>query len=120
MEGLRVTRSTSADLELKENLFRGLAEPSRLTILEALRDGALSVTGLVGTTRLSLPNVSNHLACLQGCGPVVRERRGRRVYYRSSGEDVAMLLGLTDHVLAEVKTGLCTCPCCNSSRGPTR
>jgi len=120
MEGLKLTRPSSAELEREGKRFRGLAEPSRLTILEALRDGALSVNELVGPTRLSQPNVSNRRAYLHGCGVVVREQRGGHVYYRRSSEHVATLLGLTDHVLADVGTGLCTCPRCISSPGLTR
>jgi DNA-binding transcriptional ArsR family regulator len=108
--------TTADDLSLKAKLFRGLADPSRLGILEALRDGARSVGELVLATGLSQPNVSNHLACLHGCGLVVREQAGRRVYYRLSHERVAALLGLADHVLADVATGLCACPRCNPSR----
>lgn len=104
------------ELPLKAKLFRGLADQSRLGILEALRDGAMSVGELVLATGLSQPNASNHLACLHGCGLVVREQRGRRVYYRLANERVAALLGLADHVLADVAMGLCACPRCYPSR----
>src|SRR3954464_14363962 len=103
------------DTTLKAKLFRGLADPSRLSILESLRGSAMSVGELVIATGLTQPNVSNHLACLHGCGLVVREQDGRYVYYRLSNERVAALLGLADHVLADVATGLCTCPRCNPS-----
>ena len=46
------------DIPLKAKLFRGLADPSRLAVLEALRDGALSVNEVVRRTRLTQPNVS--------------------------------------------------------------
>src|SRR3954464_6924839 len=98
--------TTVDDLALKAKLFRGLADPSRLIILEALRGQAMSVSELVLATRLSQPNVSNHLACLHGCGLVAREQRGRHVYYRLSNERVAALLGLADDVLDDVATGL--------------
>ena len=64
---------------LAAKLFRGFADPSRLAILQALRDGPRSVGQLVATTGLSQPNVSNHLACLRDCGLVASERVGRRV-----------------------------------------
>src|SRR5436190_12536217 len=101
------------DLPLKAKLFRGLADPSRLSILEALRDGARSVGELVLATGLAQPNVSNHLACLHGCGLVTRAQQGRHVYYRLSNERVASFLGLADQVLADVASGLCACPRCN-------
>jgi DNA-binding transcriptional ArsR family regulator len=101
------------DTALKAKLFRGLADPSRLSILESLRGSAMSVGELVLATGLTQPNVSNHLACLHGCGLVAREQRGRYVYYRLSNERVAALLGHADDVVADVATGLCTCPRCN-------
>jgi DNA-binding transcriptional ArsR family regulator len=107
--------ATDFDLSLKAKLFRGLADPSRLSILEALRHGAMSVGELVLATGFTQPNVSNHLACLHGCGLVAREQQGRHVYYRLSNERVAALLGLADDVLADVAMGLCTCPRCNPS-----
>ena len=102
-------------LPLKAKLFRGLADPSRLSILEGLRGGAMSVGEIVAATDLTQPNVSNHLACLHGCGLVVREQQGRHIYYRLSNARVAALLSLADHVLGDVATGLCACPQCNPS-----
>src|SRR2546422_7031087 len=69
------------DRALKAKLFRGLADSSRLAVLEALRDGSRCVSEVVGTTGLSQPNASAHLACLTECGLITRERRGEVVYY---------------------------------------
>ena len=52
----------------RAKLFRGLADSSRLAILESLRSGALSVSEIVAVTGLSQPNASNHLRCLSECG----------------------------------------------------
>lgn len=94
---------------LKAKLFRGLADPSRLMILETLRAGALTVTEIVAATALSQSNVSNHLACLWDCGLVAREQQGRYVHYRLSDERVAELLHLTDVLLADVAQGVYEC-----------
>ena len=67
-------------LALKAKFFRGLAEPSRLAILEALLDGPRTVSQIVVATGLSQPNASAHLGCLRDCGLVVREPRGRHAY----------------------------------------
>ena len=96
-------------ISLKAKLFRGLADPSRLAILEALRDGPLSVTAIVEATGLGQPNVSNHLGCLLDCGLVVREPRGRHAYYRLGDERVAALLALAEQVLADVARGVYEC-----------
>jgi DNA-binding transcriptional ArsR family regulator len=100
--------STTA-LSPKAKLFRGLADPSRLAILEALRGGPRTVGELVRATGLTQPNVSNHLRCLWDCGLVQRERRGRFVRYRLSDPRVESLLGVADQVLGEVARGLYAC-----------
>ena len=56
---------------LKAKLFRGFSDVSRLSILEALRDGPLPVGSIVEKTGLSRTNVSNHLRCLADCDLVV-------------------------------------------------
>lgn len=96
-------------LPLRAKLFRGLADPSRLAILEALRAGPRSVTEVVRATGLTQPNVSNHLACLRDCGLVSREPRGRFVYYRLSDPRVGELLGLAEELLADVARGVYEC-----------
>lgn len=94
---------------LKAKLFRGFADPSRLSIVEALRRGPLTVTEIVGATGLSQPNVSNHLACLRDCGLATCKPEGRYVRYRLSDRRVASLLRLADELLADVARGVYEC-----------
>lgn len=105
-----LTTTHAQSLALKAKLFRGFADPSRLSILEALRDGARSVGELVEATGLSQSNVSNHLACLLDCGLVAREPQGRRVIYDLADDRVGTLLGLADALLEEVAHGVYVCP----------
>ncbi|PWH14513.1 MAG: transcriptional regulator [Anaerolineae bacterium] len=95
--------------ELKAKLFRGFSDPSRLAILEALRDGALTVSEIVQATGLTQSNVSNHLGCLRDCGLVTAEQQGRFVRYALSDERVGQLLRLADELLAEVAKGVYEC-----------
>ena len=90
-------------------LFRGFADPSRLAIVEALRDGPRAVGELVDLTGLTQPNVSNHLACLKDCGLVTCERRGRSVLYSLRDARVEAVLGLAEELLAETATGVKSC-----------
>jgi DNA-binding transcriptional ArsR family regulator len=96
-------------LSLKAKLFRGFADPSRLALLEALRDGPRTVTELVAATGLAQSNVSNHLSCLLDCGLVAREPRGRYVRYRLSDERIHLLLRLSEEILADVARGVYEC-----------
>lgn len=104
---------------LKAKLFRGFADPSRLSILEALRTGALSVGEIVAATSLSQPNVSNHLACLHDCGLVAREQRGRHVYYQLSDPRVGLLSSLAEEMLADVAHGVYCCTRYDGATGGT-
>jgi DNA-binding transcriptional ArsR family regulator len=103
-----LTSRAAQSIAIKAKLFRGLADPSRLSILESLCDGPFSVGELVETTGLSQSNTSNHLACLLGCGLVEREQQGRRVIYRL-GEGVGGLLAMVDELLAGAASGVEAC-----------
>jgi DNA-binding transcriptional ArsR family regulator len=102
---------------LKAKLFRGLADPSRLSILDALRDGPLTVGEIVETTRLSQSNVSNHLGCLRDCGLVRSAAEGRFVRYTLSDRRVGRLLNLADELLADVARGVYECTRYNAGEG---
>jgi DNA-binding transcriptional ArsR family regulator len=86
---------------LKAKLFRGLADPSRLAVLEALRDGPRCVSEVMVATGLSQPSASSHLACLDDCGLVSRERRGKFVYYAIADKRVVKVLDEVEGILAE-------------------
>ena len=96
-------------VELRAKLFRGFSDPSRLSILEALKTGPMNVGEVVKQTGLTQPNVSNHLACLRDCGLVASEASGRYVYYSLSDPRVEHLLTLADELLADVALGVYQC-----------
>jgi len=100
---------TTSGVELQAKLFRGFADPSRLSILQALRNSERTVSELVQSTGLTQPNVSNHLSCLRDCGLVSLRQQGRFAYYSLSDDRVAKLLGLADELLADVARGVYEC-----------
>jgi DNA-binding transcriptional ArsR family regulator len=78
-------------VELIANRFRALAEPTRIKLLDRLREGeatVLELTALVGTTQ---QNVSKHLVLLQHAGIVSRRKHGNFAYYRIADETVYAL-----------------------------
>ena len=91
-------------------LFRGLADGSRLAVLEALRDGPLSVGEIVARTALTQPNTSMHLAYLAECGLIARERRGRFVEYAIADKRVIKLLDQAEELLLQVGPLIEACP----------
>ena len=101
--------ASARSLEIKAKLFRGFSDPSRLSILEALREGPCTVGEVVEATGLSQSNVSNHLGCLRDCGLVLSEQQGRYVSYRLSDPRVGLLLHTADELLADVARGVYEC-----------
>jgi len=103
-----VTSAVRAEIELQQRLMHGFADPSRLRIVDALRDGEQRVSDLSERVELSRPNTSKHLACLLGCGLVDREKRGREVFYTltAGAED---LLDAMDRLLGHVGDRIAAC-----------
>ncbi|MBI2811386.1 MAG: transcriptional regulator [Candidatus Melainabacteria bacterium] len=94
---------TKSDADLLVHKFlRGLADPSRFTILSCLTEKSMTVNELVAGTGLGQPNVSNHLACLKECGLVDCTSEGRFVHYSLSNQRIADLLLLVRSVTADV------------------
>jgi DNA-binding transcriptional ArsR family regulator len=68
-------------LEAVAAMFAVLAEPTRLALLQALRDGDRPVGDLVVELDARQANVSKQLGILHAAGLVVRERHGNEVHY---------------------------------------
>lgn len=58
-----------------------LSDPTRAHILLSLRDGGRYPSDLADQMGVTRQLVSNHLACLRGCGLVVAAQEGRRSRY---------------------------------------
>ena len=98
-----------APVELRAKLFRGMGDVSRLSILEALREGPRNVTEVVERTGLNQSNASLHLDCLWCCGLVDREVVGRYRYYRLKTPKILRLLRAAQDLLEDVKDRVDEC-----------
>jgi DNA-binding transcriptional ArsR family regulator len=74
--------------------FQVLAEPTRLKILNLLRDQPRHVSELAELSGFSAANVSRHLTQLAQQGLVVRETRGQNVYYQVADPSIYQLCDL--------------------------
>lgn len=95
-------------LDIRARFFHGLADPSRLAILDALRHGERSAGDVARSAKLSLSNTSRHLACLRDCGLVVARQEWRYVHYRLA-DGVADLLTQADAYIATVAERIADC-----------
>lgn len=93
---------------LEEKLFvlhaevcKSLANPTRLKILDALRQGEQSVQILANRLRLRTANLSQHLAVLRQRGIVTSRRQGLNIYYRCANPKMLRACAILREVLLE-------------------
>ncbi len=74
--------------------FQALSEPTRLKILNLLREGERNVGDIAAATGTTAANVSRHLTLLTQHGLVAREARGNAAFYRIADESIYALCDL--------------------------
>lgn len=80
--------------------FRVLGEPTRIRLLDSLREGPATVSELQAATGASQQNVSKHLGMLLDVGMVRRVKDGNRAYYSIADET---LFDLCDQVCGSLR-----------------
>lgn len=89
--------------EVKANLFKGLAHPVRVRVLEVLAAAeTVSVTELLNDTGLEASHLSQHLAVLRRHNLVVAERRASQVFYRLAYPQIGELLHVARSLLVDI------------------
>jgi len=81
-------------LEHVAAFFQALSEPTRLQILNLLRQHEHNVGELAQLCGYTSANVSRHLALLTAHGLVTRENRGTSAFYRIADESIYALCDL--------------------------
>jgi ArsR family transcriptional regulator len=74
--------SSTARFKEQAKVFKALAHPGRLLMLEELSRGERCVCELAKLVGSEMPTVSRHLAQLRNAGIVDDEKRGAQVFYR--------------------------------------
>jgi DNA-binding transcriptional ArsR family regulator len=65
----------------KAEFFQALAHPTRIAIVELLRDGELSAGALIERLGVEQANASQHLAVLRAKHILVNRKAGNQVFY---------------------------------------
>jgi len=81
--------------------FQALSEPTRLQILNLLRQEERNVGELAQLCGFTAANISRHLTMLTKHGLVARESRGTSAYYRIADESVYELCDLVCGKIAQ-------------------
>lgn len=96
-------------LDVKAKFIRGFSDKTRLQILECIKDREKPVSQIVDDIQGNQSNISQHLACLKGCGIIVGRQEGKYVYYSLSNEKIKDMLNMFDTVLSLVNDGVTKC-----------
>ncbi len=88
-------------IRLHAHVCKGLADPKRLLIIDALRDGEVTVTDLVDALEIPQANVSQHLAVLRDKGLVTSRRDGQWAYYSLTSPKIVEAVDLLRAVMQE-------------------
>ena len=77
------------------------SNPTRLEILNLLRNKERSVAELIQKTNLSQANISQHLAIMKHKGIVIARRDGKNIYYKITYPKIIKAFDIIRKVLSE-------------------
>lgn len=78
----------------KAQLFQALAHPTRIAVLEALRDGEQTAGALQERLQIEQANLSQHLGVLRTRQVVVTRKAGNQVFYALRDDVLVQMLDL--------------------------
>ncbi len=87
--------------QIHAEMCKVFSNPTRLEILNLLRNKELSVTELIEKTGLSQANISQHLSIMKSKGIVTSNRRGKNIYYKITNPKIINAFDIIREVLSE-------------------
>lgn len=97
------------DLDMKVKFLHGFAHKTRIQILECIKEKEKTVSHIVDALNGNQSNISQHLACLKGCGLIVGRQDGKYTYYSLRNEQIRELLNMFDVVFEQVESDVACC-----------
>ncbi|WP_438824352.1 ArsR/SmtB family transcription factor [Bacillus sp. JJ1533] len=94
---------------MKVKLIHGFSNKTRIQILESIKDQEKTVSQIVEEINGNQSNISQHLACLKGCGIIVGRNEGKFIYYSLRNQHIRDLLLMFDVVLEDVENNVASC-----------
>ena len=101
--------SKEMNLDTKVKFLQSFAHKIRIQILECIKDEEKTVSQIVTDLEGNQSNISQHLACLRGCGLIVGRQEGKYIFYSISNQQVRDLLKMFDNVLETVQNDVACC-----------
>jgi len=77
-------------------IFKALADPTRLKILECIKNEEKCICEVIPYTGKSQPNVSLHLKTLKNAGLITERKDGTRIMLSITDKDVFKLIDIAN------------------------
>lgn len=91
-------------IQQKAELFKALAHPARLSVIDTLSAGERCVCELLAAMDIEQSNLSQHLALLRRLGIVDCSKEGSKVIYRLRYPQILLIYSLMGDVVADLVT----------------
>lgn len=99
--------TTLTSLDALARFGHALSDPTRVQILRLLSENPRYPADMGDELGVSKQSISNHLACLRGCGLVILESEGRRTRYQLADERIKHALTDLQEVVLVTDPAVC-------------
>jgi DNA-binding transcriptional ArsR family regulator len=106
---MQATATNDSVLKRRAQVIKAMAHPSRMAMLEALREGEKCVCELQRIVGSDMSTVSKHLSVMRSAGLLEDRKAGLNVHYRLRVPCVLRFLDCVDAVLDFQEPSACSC-----------
>jgi DNA-binding transcriptional ArsR family regulator len=91
--------------ELRADILKALAQPTRLKIIDFLRDGERCVCEIFPAIGEEQSNTSRHLNMMLASGILSRRKEGLKIFYAIKHQEVLTIVDLAEQIMSHEITG---------------
>lgn len=81
-------------IQMSSKIFKALSDPTRLKMVEILKEGEICACNFAPLTQKAQPTVSQHLRILENAGIVKSRKEGKMVIYSVTNRKIFDLIKL--------------------------
>lgn len=89
-------------IDKKIEFLHGFSHKTRVEILYYLIEKERNVSQILTAVGASQSSVSQHIACLKGCGLIIGRQEGKHVYYKLRNDEIKNLLLNIDNIIKDL------------------
>lgn len=88
-------------IELRTEILKALAQPTRLKIIDFLRDGERCVCEIFPAIAEEQSNTSRHLSMMLSAGVLSRRKDGLKIHYNIKQPEVLQIVDIVTHIVKQ-------------------